>query len=80
MDVLRGLTLSLSSSIPNLQRGRQAPCVRVCGRGLLPRCHFYLEDEDVVRRLSSNSDFTAHLDTDTRVVEFSSIVSAPSVR
>lgn len=54
--------------------------MRVSGRGLLPRCHFYLEDADAVRRLSSNSDFTAHLDMDTRVVEFSSIVFAPSVR
>ena len=77
---LGALLCNFFFSIPNLQKGKQAPCVSVSGRSLLPMCHFYLEDSDFISRLSSNPEFTGHLDIHTRVIEFSSVVFVPSVR
>ncbi|XP_069028847.1 hydrocephalus-inducing protein homolog [Embiotoca jacksoni] len=63
----------LLCSIPNLQDGDQAPCISVCGRSLLPHCHFDLEDSDYVSRNP--------LDPNTRVIHFNTVgFSAPSTR
>lgn len=70
----------MSFSIPNLQKGGQAPSVGVWGRGLLPLYHFYLDDSDYISRLSSNPEFTGRLDADTRVIGFEGIAFVPSVR
>lgn len=81
LNIFRGLTVcNFFCSIPNLQKGKQAPCVHLSGRSLLPLCHFYLEDSDFISRLSSNPEFTGHLDTDTRVIEFSTVVFVTSIR
>ncbi|XP_031731518.1 hydrocephalus-inducing protein homolog isoform X1 [Anarrhichthys ocellatus] len=71
----------LVSSVPNLQDGDQAPCVSVCGRSLLPHCHFHLEDSDYISGKHRNPDFRGHLDPNTRVIEFNSVdFSVPSTR
>ncbi|XP_030281249.1 hydrocephalus-inducing protein homolog isoform X1 [Sparus aurata] len=71
----------LFCSIPNLQDGDVAPCVLVCGRSLLPHCHFDLEDSDYINGIRCNSEFRGPLDANTRVIEFSAVgLSVPSVR
>ncbi|XP_035521672.1 hydrocephalus-inducing protein homolog [Morone saxatilis] len=71
----------LFCSIPNLQDGDQAPCILVCGRSLLPYCHFDLDDSDYISRIHSNPEFTSHLDPNTRVIEFSAVgFAVPSTR
>nr|XP_046249402.1 hydrocephalus-inducing protein homolog [Scatophagus argus] len=71
----------LICSIPNLQDGDQAPCISVCGRSLLPHCHFDLEDSDYVRGTHSNPEFRGPLDPNTRVIEFKAVgLSSPSTR
>lgn len=73
--------MRLSFSIPNLQDGDVAPCVLVCGRSLLPHCHFDLEDSDYINGIRCNSEFRGPLDANTRVIEFSAVgLSVPSVR
>uniref|UniRef100_A0A8D0AXJ9 HYDIN axonemal central pair apparatus protein n=1 Tax=Sander lucioperca TaxID=283035 RepID=A0A8D0AXJ9_SANLU len=71
----------LFSSIPNLQDGDQAPCVSVCGRSLLPHCHFGLEDSDYISGNRRNPEFRRPVDPNTRVIEFNSVgLSVPSTR
>ncbi|XP_073328914.1 hydrocephalus-inducing protein homolog [Pagrus major] len=71
----------LFCSIPNLQDGNAAPCVLVCGRSLLPHCHFDLEDSDYINGIRCNSEFRGPLDANTRVIEFGAVgLSVPSTR
>ncbi|XP_032378415.1 hydrocephalus-inducing protein [Etheostoma spectabile] len=71
----------LFSSIPNLQDGDQAPCVSVCGRSLLPHCHFGLEDSDYISGNRRDPGFRRPVDPNTRVIEFNSLgLSVPSTR
>uniref|UniRef100_A0A3P8U8F5 HYDIN axonemal central pair apparatus protein n=1 Tax=Amphiprion percula TaxID=161767 RepID=A0A3P8U8F5_AMPPE len=69
----------LLCSIPNLQDGVEAPSISVCGRSLLPHCHFDLEDSDYIRGNRRNPEFRSCLDPNTRVLELNAIgVSAPT--
>ncbi|XP_070763174.1 hydrocephalus-inducing protein homolog [Enoplosus armatus] len=71
----------LFCSIPNLQDGDQAPCISVCGRSLLPHCHFDLEDSEYISGNHRNPEFRGPLDPNTRVIEFNAVgFSAPSTR
>ncbi|XP_071313817.1 hydrocephalus-inducing protein homolog isoform X2 [Trachinotus anak] len=71
----------LVCSIPNLQEGDQAPCISVCGRSLLPHCHFDLEDSDYISGNQRNPEFRDLLDPNTRVIEFNALgFSVPSTR
>uniref|UniRef100_A0A8C8S7Z5 HYDIN n=1 Tax=Pelusios castaneus TaxID=367368 RepID=A0A8C8S7Z5_9SAUR len=64
-------------SIPNLKASHQGPVVAVKGRGLLPFCHFELEDSDYLTANRRNPELQgpqgAMLDPNTRVIEFASI-------
>ncbi|KAG2469946.1 HYDIN protein, partial [Polypterus senegalus] len=70
----------LICSIPNLMNA-QGPTIAVKGRSLLPYCHFDLEDSDYIRSNKRNPEMRgphgapprAALDTNTRVIEFSSV-------
>ncbi|XP_075327326.1 hydrocephalus-inducing protein homolog [Odontesthes bonariensis] len=69
----------LICSIPNLQEGAQAPCIPVCGRSLLPYCHFDLKDSDYIS--SNRRKFRGAVDPNSRVLEFEAIgFSTPSKR
>ncbi|XP_076588631.1 hydrocephalus-inducing protein homolog [Chaetodon auriga] len=71
----------LFCSIPNLQDGDQAPCISVCGRSLLPHCHFDLEDSDYISGIRRNPQFRGPVDPNTRVIEFNAVgLSVPSTR
>ncbi|KAM9376113.1 hydrocephalus-inducing protein-like [Pholidichthys leucotaenia] len=71
----------LFCSIPNLQDGDSAPCVFVCGRSLLPHCHFDLEDSDYLSCHRRNPELRSTLDTNTKVLEFNAVgLSTPSKR
>ncbi|KAL6104703.1 hydin [Pungitius sinensis] len=71
----------LVSRIPNLQDGEEAPCVSVCGRSLLPHCHFQMDHLDYISGNRRNPYFRGALDPNTRVIEFSSVgLSVPSKR
>uniref|UniRef100_UPI003AADF4DB hydrocephalus-inducing protein homolog n=1 Tax=Centroberyx gerrardi TaxID=166262 RepID=UPI003AADF4DB len=71
----------LVCSIPNLQEGDQAPCMSVCGRSLLPHCHFDLEDSDYISGNRRNPELRGSLDPNTRVIEFNSVgFTAPTTR
>ncbi|XP_026166304.1 hydrocephalus-inducing protein-like isoform X3 [Mastacembelus armatus] len=71
----------LFCSIPNLKDGDQAPCISVCGRSLLPQCHFDLDDSAYINENRHNPEFRSPLDPNTRVIEFNSTgVSVPSTR
>ncbi|XP_029289106.1 hydrocephalus-inducing protein homolog [Cottoperca gobio] len=71
----------LFSSIPNVQDGDQAPCISVCGRSLLPHCHFDLQDSDYISGNVRSPEFRGPLDPNIRVIEFNSVgFSAPSTR
>ncbi|KAI3370851.1 hypothetical protein L3Q82_007368 [Scortum barcoo] len=71
----------LCCSIPNLQDEDQAPCILVCGRSLLPHCHFDLKDSDYISGIRRNPEFRHPLDPNTRVIEFNALgISAPSKR
>ncbi|KAM6936867.1 hydrocephalus-inducing protein homolog [Xenentodon cancila] len=64
--------------IPNLLDGDQSPCIRVCGRSLLPHCHIELEDSDYI---NSKLKFRSLLDPNTRVLEFKGVgFAAPVTR
>ncbi|XP_027128846.1 hydrocephalus-inducing protein homolog isoform X3 [Larimichthys crocea] len=68
----------LLCSIPNLQDGDQAPCISVCGRSLLPHCHFDLEESDYISGIRCSR---GHLDPNTRVIEFKAVgFSTPLTR
>lgn len=68
-------------SIPNLRKEDQAPSISVCGRSLLPHCHFDLEESDYIRSARRNPKFRAPLDPNTRVIEFNAVgISAPLTR
>ncbi|XP_061578790.1 hydrocephalus-inducing protein homolog [Cololabis saira] len=68
----------LLCSIPNLPAGDQTPCVVVCGRSLLPHCHFDLEHSDYV---SSKPKARGRVKPNTRVLEFKSVgFTVPSTR
>ncbi|KAK5867885.1 hypothetical protein PBY51_012341 [Eleginops maclovinus] len=60
-------------SIPNLLGSDEAPCVPVCGRSLLPHCHFDLDDSDYISGKRRNPDFRGPLDPNIRVIEFNSV-------
>ncbi|XP_059190373.1 hydrocephalus-inducing protein homolog [Centropristis striata] len=71
----------LVCSIPNLQDGDHAPCISVCGRSLLPFCHFDLEDSDYISGNRRNPEFRSPLDPNIRVIEFKSVgFTVPSTR
>ncbi|XP_008288806.1 hydrocephalus-inducing protein homolog [Stegastes partitus] len=71
----------LLCSISNLQNGDEAPSMSVCGRSVLPHCHFDLEDSDYITGNRRNPEFRSPLDPNTRVLEFNAIgVSAPATR
>ncbi|XP_049928998.1 hydrocephalus-inducing protein homolog isoform X2 [Epinephelus moara] len=71
----------LVCSIPNLQDGDQSPCISVCGRSLLPHCHFDLEDSDYISGNRRNPEFRGSLDPNTRLIEFNAVgFSVPSTR
>ncbi|KAM4733696.1 hydrocephalus-inducing protein homolog isoform 3-T4 [Anableps anableps] len=71
----------LLCSIPNLQKGDQAPCISVCGKSLLPNVHFDLEDSDYISSNHHSPEFSQSLDPTTRVLEFKAIgSSAPTTR
>lgn len=59
-----------SLSIPNLQDKDQAPSISVCGRSLLPHCHFDMVDSDYISGNRRNPEFRGLLDPNTRVIEF----------
>ncbi|XP_035679087.1 LOW QUALITY PROTEIN: hydrocephalus-inducing protein homolog [Branchiostoma floridae] len=76
MDI-RQYEAKLVCSIPNLEEGKQAPVLAVRGRGLLPYCHFELEDSDYINarrnpqmRGPRGAPPGATLDPNTRVIEF----------
>ncbi|XP_026221932.1 hydrocephalus-inducing protein homolog [Anabas testudineus] len=72
---------TLVCRIPNLQDGDQAPCILVCGRSLLPHCHFDLEESDYISGNRRNPEFRGSLDPNTRVIEFNVVgISAPITR
>ncbi|TMS05303.1 Hydrocephalus-inducing protein-like protein [Larimichthys crocea] len=61
-----------------LQDGDQAPCISVCGRSLLPHCHFDLEESDYISGIRCSR---GHLDPNTRVIEFNAVgFSTPLTR
>ncbi|XP_054864966.1 hydrocephalus-inducing protein homolog [Amphiprion ocellaris] len=71
----------LLCSIHNLKDGVEAPSISVCGRSLLPHCHFDLEDSDYISGNRRNPEFRSCLDPNTRVLELNAIgVSAPTTR
>ncbi|KAM7396206.1 hypothetical protein PAMP_019263 [Pampus punctatissimus] len=71
----------LLCSVPNLQDGDQAPCISLCGRSLLPHCHFDLEDSDYISGNRRNPEFMDPLDPNVRVIEFNAVgFSAPTKR
>ncbi|KAM9351908.1 hydrocephalus-inducing protein homolog [Symphorus nematophorus] len=71
----------LFCGISNLQDGDQAPCITVCGRSLLPHCHFDLEESGYINGICSNPQLRGPLDPSTRVVEFNAVgLSSPSTR
>lgn len=71
----------LFCSIQNLQDGKQALCISVCGRSLLPQFHFDLEDSDYISGNRRNSEFSGPLDPNTRILEIHAIgLSVPSTR
>lgn len=73
--------MCISCRIPNLQDGDQAPCILVCGRSLLPHCHFDLEESDYISGNRRNPEFRGSLDPNTRVIEFNVVgISAPITR
>uniref|UniRef100_A0A3Q3MLA1 HYDIN axonemal central pair apparatus protein n=1 Tax=Mastacembelus armatus TaxID=205130 RepID=A0A3Q3MLA1_9TELE len=82
MDIVKlCLYVYISFSIPNLKDGDQAPCISVCGRSLLPQCHFDLDDSAYINENRHNPEFRSPLDPNTRVIEFNSTgVSVPSTR
>ncbi|XP_078688637.1 hydrocephalus-inducing protein-like [Branchiostoma floridae x Branchiostoma belcheri] len=76
MDI-RQYEAKLICNIPNLEEGKQAPVLAVRGRGLLPYCHFELEDSDYINarrnpqmRGPRGAPPGATLDPNTRVIEF----------
>ncbi|KAL0967856.1 hypothetical protein UPYG_G00258420, partial [Umbra pygmaea] len=76
----------LVCSIPNL-KDEQSPTMVVCGRSLLPYCHFHLEDSDYISGNRRNPELrAAHgappkapLDPNTRVIELRSVGIGTSV-
>ncbi|KAK2841889.1 hypothetical protein Q5P01_012089 [Channa striata] len=71
----------LFCSIPNVQDGDQCPSIAVCGRSLLPHCHFDLEESDYISGKSRNHEFKGSLDPETKVLEFTAVgLSAPTRR
>jgi hydrocephalus-inducing protein len=73
-------------SIPNL-KDEQSPTMVVCGRSLLPYCHFHLEDSDYISGNRRNPELRgphgalprAPLDPNTRVIEFRSVGIGSSI-
>jgi hydrocephalus-inducing protein len=71
----------LTCLIPNLEDGKQGPVVAVKGRGLLPYCHFDLEESDYItagrrdpERPGPGGDISnVGLDSMTKVIEFKSV-------
>eukprot|EP00063_Salmo_salar_P029727 XP_014004562.1 PREDICTED: hydrocephalus-inducing protein homolog isoform X1 [Salmo salar] len=76
----------LVCSIPNL-KDEQSPTMVVCGRSLLPYCHFHLEDSDYISGNRRNPELRgphgalprAPLDPNTRVIEFRSVGIGSSI-
>lgn len=60
-------------SVPNLQDGDQAPSFSLCGRSLLPHCHFDLEDSDYISGNRRKPEFRETLDPNTKVIEFNAL-------
>ncbi|XP_069510876.1 hydrocephalus-inducing protein homolog [Ambystoma mexicanum] len=71
----------LLCSIPNLMANQQGPVLAVKGKSLLPYCHFELEDSDYISQSRRNPNQRgpggappgAALDSNTRVIEFSTV-------
>ncbi|XP_061629909.1 hydrocephalus-inducing protein homolog [Phyllopteryx taeniolatus] len=59
----------LHCSIPNLRAGTQGPSISFCGRSLLPRCHFDLEDSDYITGSRRSPEFRTYLEPNIRVIE-----------
>ncbi|XP_053175951.1 hydrocephalus-inducing protein homolog [Scomber japonicus] len=71
----------LLCSVPNLQDEDQAPCISLCGRSLLPICHFDIEDSDYISGDRRSPEFRDTLDPNTRVIEFNAMgFSVPTKR
>nr|XP_020443912.1 hydrocephalus-inducing protein-like isoform X2 [Monopterus albus] len=70
----------LLCSITNMQDGDQAPCISVCGRSLLPHCHFDLEDSDYISGSRRNPQLRGPLDPNTRVIEFNAVGLSVSLK
>ncbi|KAK2918189.1 hydrocephalus-inducing protein homolog [Channa argus] len=68
----------LFCSMSNLEDGVQAPCITVCGRSLLPHCHFDLEESDYISGDCRKHKFRSHFDPEIKVIEFNAVgLSAP---
>jgi len=64
----------LLCSIPNLDSQESAPLIDVTGTGIMPYCHFELENSDYLSRIRLSSEnrpsSAMSLPPDTKVIEF----------